>query len=109
MVSADRSSGWRRLWSGIRARASQLRQNWIVASMWAVASATSVGPARPSAHDRAQNAVSPFDSTCRARAVPPSMPISMSVLRRNTGPVASAASAAWLSSSARVHVASTRP
>ena len=35
----------------------------------------------------------PCDSTCRARAVPPSMPISMSVLSRNAGLPASAASA----------------
>jgi hypothetical protein len=62
-VSADRSSGWRSGWSGMRARASQLRQNRMVASMRAAASATSVGEASPSAHDSAQKARSPLDST----------------------------------------------
>ena len=86
MVSADRSSGCRSAWSGIRARASQLRQNWTVASIAPSASSASAGAARPSAHDSAQNALSPLVSTCRARAAPPSMPISMSVLSRNAVP-----------------------
>ena len=109
MVRADRSIAGRRAWSGMRARASQSRQKRTEASTCAVASSASAGDARPSAQDSAQYAVSPVDSTWRARAEPPSMPIIMSVLSRKTGPSASAASARCPSASARAQVASTRP
>ena len=108
MVSAERSSGWRSGWSGMRARASQLRQNWTVVSIRACASAASIGEVSPSAHDSAQNARSPLDSTCRARADPPSMPMSRSVLSRKVWP-APVASAAWPSSPTMVQTAGVRP
>ena len=58
----------------------------------------------PSAHDSAQNAFSPFDSVCRARAELPSSPMDMSVLSRNVCP-APVASAACPSSSTIDHPA----
>ena len=54
MARAERWIGSRQRWSGIRARPSQVRQNRVVASRRALASATSAGAARPSAHDKAQ-------------------------------------------------------
>ena len=66
-VSAERWSASCHSWSGVRAWASQLRQNCVVVCTRASASSTSAGASSPSAHESAQYARSPAWSTWRAR------------------------------------------
>ena len=66
----------------MRARASQARQNRVVAAKRSLASSTSFGAARPPAHDSAQYTWSPARRTWRARTRSPSMPRAMSVCSR---------------------------
>ena len=105
-MSADRWRCGRNGWSGTRARSSQERQNRSVALILRTASSTFSGVASPSDHEIAQYAVSPSDTTWRARADGPSIPMSMSVASRKVCP-APVASAAW--SPTMVHVAGLRP
>ena len=68
-------------WSGMRARASQSRQNVVVVLSWSYASSAVAGRWASSAHASAQYAASPSRSTWRARARPLSMPINRSRLQ----------------------------
>ena len=75
MVSAERCSGSRHRWSGIRAPATQLRQYRRVASTFSHASSAEVGRSSPSAQDSAQYARSPACSACLPRTRSSSTPI----------------------------------
>ena len=54
IASAERWINGRSSWSGIRARASQLRQKRVVAASCALASSTFAGTCAPSSHESAQ-------------------------------------------------------